>query len=58
MATVDAENRRLYKEVSLAIIFDDCSLRMSGSEGEVGVLLGRAAGDMVRGLGRDLGAAV
>ena len=58
MAAIGAEHRRLYKEVSLAIMFDDCSLRKTGSEAEVGILLGRAAGDAARGLERDLGAAV
>eukprot|EP00959_Pyramimonas_sp_CCMP1952_P176608 3691397-Pyramimonas_sp.AAC.1 len=47
MAIVDAEHRRMCKEVSLAIMFDDRSLRMAGAEAEVGIYLGQAAGSFV-----------
>ncbi|CAK0821905.1 unnamed protein product, partial [Prorocentrum cordatum] len=41
-----------------AIMFDDCSLRHTGSEAQVGIMLGKAACAVIRGLERGIGAVV
>ena len=58
MITLEAENRRVCKEVRCAVMFDDCSLRMAGSFWEVAHFLGRAARGFIAGLERDIGCKV
>ncbi|CAK0881488.1 unnamed protein product, partial [Prorocentrum cordatum] len=42
----------------VAIMFDDCSLRHTGSEAQVGIMLGKAACAVIRGLEGGIGAVV
>ncbi|CAK0814761.1 unnamed protein product [Prorocentrum cordatum] len=48
MAIIDAEHRRMYKEVPLAITFDDCSLRMAGTEAsDIGAVVSRGKSEIL-----------
>ncbi|CAK0841707.1 unnamed protein product [Prorocentrum cordatum] len=58
VAVVDAEHRGMCMLAPLAIAFDDCSLRATGTEAEVGILLDQTAGAVAGSFERILGAVV
>ncbi|CAK0837126.1 unnamed protein product [Prorocentrum cordatum] len=58
MMVLDAEHRRCWKEVHVAITFEGCSPRMAGSFWDAAHYLGGAARDFIHGLEADMGCAV